>query len=144
MSETQNQSAEHLHGPEHVRRYRETGGRVGHRWREGSNTLILTTRGRRSGQTRDNALIYGRHGDDYVVVASRGGSDQHPGWYLNLLKSPDVDVQVMDERFTARARVATPEERPELWALMNREWPHYAEYQTRTDREIPVVVLERV
>jgi deazaflavin-dependent oxidoreductase (nitroreductase family) len=91
----------------------------------------------------DTRTTGAEHLHDYVVVASRGGSEQHPGWYLNLRAAPDVDLQVMDERFPARARTATAEERPELWALMNREWPHYEEYQTRTDREIPVVVLER-
>ena len=132
-----------LHGPAHVAAYLETDGEVGHDWRNGSPTLILTTQGRRSGEERLNALIYGMHGDDPVVVASRGGSPQHPGWYLNLRENPDVRVQIRGERFRARARVATPEERPELWEQMTGLWPDYDTYQEKTDREIPVVILER-
>ena len=131
-----------LFGPEHVQRYIETDGKVGHEW-EGTRTLILTTRGRRTGAERANALIYGRHGDDYLVVASRGGSDTPPAWYLNLQADPEVQVQVLGDRFTARARTATPEEKPELWRTMTAEWPAYDEYQRKTSREIPVVVLER-
>jgi deazaflavin-dependent oxidoreductase (nitroreductase family) len=131
-----------LHGKEHVDRYRETLGAVGHDW-EGTQTLILTTRGRRSGEPRDNALIYGRHGDDYLVVASKGGADAPPGWFMNLQANPSVEVQVRGERFRARARSATPEEKPELWRIMTAEWPAYDDYQKKTEREIPVVVLER-
>jgi len=132
-----------LFGDEHVRRYRETGGEVGHDW-EGTQTLILTTTGRKTGEKRDNALIYGRSGDAYLVVASKGGSDTPPAWYLNLKANPDVEVQVRDERFRARARDATPEEKPAMWAEMVRHWPAYDDYQRKTQREIPVVVLERV
>jgi deazaflavin-dependent oxidoreductase (nitroreductase family) len=131
-----------LHGPEHVRVYQETDGEYGHDWRNGSSILLLTTLGRRSGEPRTNALIYGRSGDDYLVVASRGGSDAPPGWFVNLEARPEVDVQVLDRRFRARARVATPEERPAMWAEMTRHWPDYDDYQQRTEREIPVVVLE--
>ena len=137
------QDASHLHGPEHVRAYRETGGETGHDWRKGTSTLLLTTTGRKSGEERTNALIYGRHGDDYVVVASKGGSDEPPGWYANLKEQPEVEVQVLDERFPARARTATPDEKPELWEQMVGHWPDYESYQRKTDREIPVVVLER-
>lgn len=76
-------------------------------------------------------------------MASRGGSDKHPSWYLNLVENPDVQVQVKGDRFTARARTATPEEKPELWQIMRAHWPDYDRYQRRTEREIPVVVLER-
>jgi deazaflavin-dependent oxidoreductase (nitroreductase family) len=131
-----------LHGPEHVRAYRETDGEYGHDWRNGSSTLLLTTLGRHSGEPRTNALIYGRSGDDYLVVASNGGSDRPPGWFSNLEAQPEVDVQVLDKRFRARARVATPEERPAMWREMTKHWPDYDAYQQRTDREIPVVVLE--
>jgi deazaflavin-dependent oxidoreductase (nitroreductase family) len=133
-----------LHGPEHVRVYRETDGEYGHDWRNGSSILLLTTTGRRSGEPRTNALIYGRSGDDYLVVASKGGSDQPPGWFTNLEAEPEVEVQVLGERFRARARVATPEERPAMWREMTGHWPDYDAYQERTDREIPVVVLERI
>jgi deazaflavin-dependent oxidoreductase (nitroreductase family) len=132
-----------LHGPDHVEAYRKSDGAYGHDWRNGSSVLLLTTLGRRSGEPRTNALIYGRSGDDYLVVASKGGSDQPPGWYVNLQAQPEVDVQILDDRFRARARVATPEERPAMWAEMTKHWPDYDAYQERTDREIPVVVLER-
>jgi deazaflavin-dependent oxidoreductase (nitroreductase family) len=126
----------------HVRRYVETDGRSGHRW-NGRNTLLLTTRGRRSGKLRRTALIYGQDGDRYVVVASNGGARNHPFWYLNLSAEPEVQVQVGAERFAARARTAGGEERPRLWRLMAGIWPDYERYQKRTGREIPVVVLER-
>jgi deazaflavin-dependent oxidoreductase (nitroreductase family) len=137
------QDASHLHGPEHVRSYRETDGEVGHDWRKGSSVLLLTTTGRRSGEPRATPLIYGRRGDDYLVVASKGGSPEPPAWYVNLREQPDVEVQVLGDRFPARARTATAEEKPELWQEMVRHWPDYDSYQRRTDREIPVVVLER-
>jgi len=131
-----------LHGPEHVRAYRETGGEYGHDWRQGSSTLLLTTTGRKTGEPRTNALIYGRAGDAYLVVASNGGSDEPPGWYVNLEAEPEVEVQVLDETFRARARVVTADERPGMWEEMTSHWPDYDNYQQRTDREIPVVVLE--
>jgi deazaflavin-dependent oxidoreductase (nitroreductase family) len=132
-----------LFGDEHVRRYRETDGEEGHDW-EGTSALILTTRGRHTGAERDSALIYGREGDRLAVVASKGGARQHPAWYLNLVANPEVDVQVKGDRFRARARTAAGEERERLWKLMTKEWPPYDEYQTRTTRQIPVVVLERL
>jgi deazaflavin-dependent oxidoreductase (nitroreductase family) len=135
--------ASDLHGPEHVRAYLETDGEHGHDWRKGSSTLLLTTTGSRSGEPRTNALIYGRSGDDYLVVASHGGSDKPPAWYANLRREPDVGVQVLGDRFRARARTATPEEKPAMWREMTSHWPDYDDYQRRTDREIPVVVLER-
>jgi deazaflavin-dependent oxidoreductase (nitroreductase family) len=132
-----------LFGDEHVRRYRETGGQVGHDW-EGTQTLILTTTGRKSGEQRDNALIYGRSGDAYLIVASKGGSDQPPAWYLNLQAHPeDVEIQVWDERFRVQAHDADDEEKPAMWAEMVSHWPQYEEYQAKTERPIPVVVLER-
>ena len=131
-----------LFGQEHVDRYRATDGEEGHDW-QGTQTLILTTTGHRSGQQRSTPLIYGQHGDDYLVVASQGGAPKHPGWYLNLSENPEVEVQVKGDRFPARARTATPEEKPELWKIMTEHWPAYDEYQQQTDREIPVVVLER-
>jgi len=132
-----------LHGPEHVKAYLETDGEVGHDWRDGSATLILTTKGRKSGEERLNALIYGMAGDNPMVVASKGGNPQHPAWYLNLRENPSVQVQIRGEKFDATARDATPEERPELWEQMTQHWPPYDEYQERTDREIPIVILER-
>jgi deazaflavin-dependent oxidoreductase (nitroreductase family) len=131
-----------LFGQEHVKRYRETDGAEGHEW-QGTTVLILTTTGRRSGTPRSTPLIYGRDGDNYVVVASKGGADEHPAWYLNLQDDPRVEVQVLADRFTARARTATPEERSRLWQAAVERWPAYAEYQRRTERDIPLVVLER-
>jgi deazaflavin-dependent oxidoreductase (nitroreductase family) len=135
--------AENLFGEEHVRRYRETGGEVGHIWKEGSTVLLLTTTGRRSGEPRTTPLIYAQDGDRYVIVASKGGAPEHPGWYRNLKKTPDVELQVEDQVFPAHARTASGEEREQLWRKANEVWPHYDEYAQRTDREIPVVVLER-
>jgi deazaflavin-dependent oxidoreductase (nitroreductase family) len=132
-----------LFGPEHVKRYIETDGEEGHDWRNGAPVLLLTTTGRRSGEPRTTPLIYGRNGDDYLIVASKGGAPKPPAWYLNLTDDPEVHLQVKANRFRARARAATPDERPELWRTMTAIWPDYDAYQTRTEREIPVVVLER-
>ena len=128
---------------QHIRRYVETDGREGQLWR-GVNTLLLTTRGRKSGKRRRTALIYGEDGDRLVLVASRGGHKNHPAWYLNLVENPEVEVQVGADKFSARARTASPEEKARLWPLMTSIWPAYDDYQARTEREIPVVVLERI
>jgi deazaflavin-dependent oxidoreductase (nitroreductase family) len=127
----------------HAKRYMESDGRDGHIW-EGVTTLLLTTTGRRSGQPRTTPLIYGRAGEKYLIVASRGGAPKHPSWYENLAANPVVQVQVMADRFKARARTATPAEKPALWKTMAAIWPPYEEYQQRTQREIPVVILERI
>lgn len=129
-----------LFGAEHVRRYRETDGEEGHDW-QGTTTLILTTTGRRSGEQRSTPLIYQQAGDAYAIVASNGGAAP-PAWFLNLLENPEVDVQVKGDRFSAKARVATAEEKPELWKTMAAAWPQYDDYQAKADREIPVVLLE--
>ncbi|QDY11469.1 nitroreductase family deazaflavin-dependent oxidoreductase [Micromonospora sp. HM134] len=128
---------------DHIRRYVATGGAEGHEWQPGVFTLLLTTRGRRSGRLRRTALIYGRDGDDYLIVASQGGAPQHPSWYLNLLDDPEAEVQVGPETFGVRARTAEPAERARMWPTMTAIWPAYDEYQSKTDREIPVVVLHR-
>ena len=126
---------------EHTQRYLDSGGEDGHEWRPGVPTLLLTTTGRKSGVKRRTALIYGRDNADYVIVASKGGSDEQPAWYLNLQADPEVELQVLDAVLPVVAHTATGEERERLWALMRQTWPAYDEYQTRTDREIPVVVL---
>jgi deazaflavin-dependent oxidoreductase (nitroreductase family) len=126
---------------QHIKGYVESEGEKGHRWR-GVNTLLLTTRGRKSGKLRRTALIYGRDGDRFVVVASKGGAKKHPEWYVNLVENPEIEVQVGAEKFKARARTASTEEKPELWHLMTSIWPDYDNYQAKTKREIPVVVLE--
>lgn len=132
-----------LFGDEHVRRYEETDGEVGHDWEKGAPILVLTTKGRKTGQDRKFALIYQEVDGDHVIVASKGGAPAHPGWYLNLQEDPEVKVQVKADKFTARARTATGDERAKLWEKMAAVWPDYDDYQTKTDREIPVVVLER-
>lgn len=132
-----------LFGEEHVRRYRETDGEEGFEWKEGSHILLLTTTGRKTGKRTTTPLIFGLDGDTPVIVASQGGAPDHPGWYKNLVKNPAAEVQIKGETFAVRARDAEGDERDRLWELMNQEWRHYEEYQTRTDRRIPVVVLER-
>jgi deazaflavin-dependent oxidoreductase (nitroreductase family) len=132
-----------LYGQEHVERYRATDGEEGHYWRE-ALVLLLTTTGHKSGEKRTTPLVYGRRGDKVMLVASNGGAPQHPPWYLNLKADPEVEVQIKGERFKARARDATPEERPELWRTMAGYYPPYDDYERRTEREIPVIVLERV
>ena len=128
----------------HIRSYVESDGKQGHRW-HGVDTLLLTTRGRRTGKLRRSALIYGRDGDSYVVVASKGGSEDHPAWYLNLVAEPEVEVQIGAETVSLQGRP-----RPEVLGvsgsgrMMAEIWPDYVKYQRRTERQIPVIVLERV
>jgi deazaflavin-dependent oxidoreductase (nitroreductase family) len=136
-------SADSLFGPEHVRRYQETDGEVGYLWR-GAPILLLTTTGRSTGEPTTTPLIFRRHGENYAIVASKGGAPEHPGWYRNLSKNPEVEVQVKGDRFRARARTAAGDERERLWRAMNEIWPSYDSYAEKTEREIPVVVLERI
>jgi deazaflavin-dependent oxidoreductase (nitroreductase family) len=125
-----------------VQAYRATAGEEGHDW-QGTTVLLLTTTGRRSRTKRTAPLIYRRHGDAFLVVASNGGGDA-PGWFLNLQADPIVDVQVKADHYTARARVASAEEKPELWRIMTATGVPYDAFQAKADREIPVVVLEPV
>jgi len=127
---------------DHLQRYLESDGADGHIW-NGVPCLLLTTRGRKTGTWQTLPLIYGKDGDDCVLVASKGGHQQHPAWYLNLDAEPEVRLQVGADKFTARARTAAGTERARLWALMCEIWPQYTDYQTATQREIPVVVLSR-
>ena len=136
---------------EHLRRYVESDGADGHLWDTTAvggpgpvPTLLLTTSGRRSGQPIVMPLIYGEVDGKYVVVASKGGAPTHPGWYLNLVAHPAVEVQVIADRFRATARTATGAERARLWQTMAAIYPPYNAYQAKTQREIPVVVLDRV
>jgi deazaflavin-dependent oxidoreductase (nitroreductase family) len=129
-----------LVGAEHIRKYRETGGEVGYMW-NGVPTLLLTTTGRRSGQPRTSALIFGRDGNDYLIVASQGGAPTHPNWYHNLQTTPEAEIQVKSEQIPVVARTAGPDEKARLWKIMTDGWPNYDVYQTRTDRDIPLVVL---
>jgi deazaflavin-dependent oxidoreductase (nitroreductase family) len=132
-----------LHGSAHVERYLETDGEDGFDWRGGTTILLLFTTGRKTGEERTHALIFREYGDVYTVVASKGGADAPPIWFLNLQANPEVEVQIKGDRFKAHARVATAEEKPDMWAKMVESWPDYDTYQTKTDREIPIVVLER-
>jgi deazaflavin-dependent oxidoreductase (nitroreductase family) len=127
----------------HIRAYVETDGRIGHNWR-GASALLITTIGRKTGLRRRTALIYTKDGEHYVVVASRRGHNQHPAWYLNLLAHPEIEVQVGADKFRAVARTATPDQRSRLWPIMVSIWPSFDKYQTKTDRVIPVVLLERI
>ncbi len=131
-----------LFGQEHVDRYLETDGEEGHDW-NGTTALIITTTGRKSGGDRSTPLIYQEHDGAYLIVASKGGADEPPAWLLNLEDKPEITVQVKADRFPARARVAEAQEKPEMWKKMTAAWPAYDEYQEKTDREIPVVVLKR-
>lgn len=131
-----------LFGDEHVQRYQETDGEVGHEWQDGVHTLLLTTTGRRTGTPRTTPLIYGEHDGSYVVVASKGGADTHPDWYLNLVEHPEVEVQVGPRVFAASARTAVRDEKATIWPQMAEIWPDYDHYVTKTDRDIPVVLLE--
>jgi deazaflavin-dependent oxidoreductase (nitroreductase family) len=128
---------------EHVRRYRETDGEVGYIW-NGAPTLLLTTTGRRTGLSRTTPLIFARDGDDYLVVASRGGAPVHPQWYRNLREDPRAEIQVRTDRMLVTGRPASNDARERLWKIVTDVWPNYDVYQTRTDRVIPVVVLSPV
>ncbi|HXB16198.1 MAG TPA: nitroreductase family deazaflavin-dependent oxidoreductase [Solirubrobacteraceae bacterium] len=133
---------DNLFGEEHVRVYRETGGERGYHWR-GTTILLLTTRGRSSGEPRTTPLIHRTDGDRWVVVASKGGAPDHPGWFKNLEADADATIQVLGEEIPVRASTAEGEERERLWRLMAEAWPAYDEYQQKTSREIPVVILTR-
>ena len=133
-----------LFGKEHVERYRATDGEEGHIWEKGSTVALLTTKGRKSGEERTTPLIYGTTPEgEHMVVASNGGEDQPPAWYLNLQEDPSGELQVKADKFSVKARDAGSDEKPELWKQMADQWPDYDSYQQRTDRQIPVVVLER-
>ena len=127
---------------DHLRRYQASDGADGHLW-NGVPCLLLTTTGRKSGAALTLPLIYGRDGERAVIVASRGGAPDHPAWYKNLAANPRVRVQIAADKFAATARTATADERARLWRAMTKIWPAYDEYQAKTTREIPVVVLER-
>jgi deazaflavin-dependent oxidoreductase (nitroreductase family) len=133
-----------LFGDQHVQRYIETNGEEGYEWRNGTKILVLFTKGRKSGEERANALIFEPDGADYLIVASKGGAPAPPAWFLNLEADSDaVEVQVKGDRFKVHARVANDEEKPRMWQKMVEAWPDYDRYQEKTDRTIPIVVLER-
>jgi deazaflavin-dependent oxidoreductase (nitroreductase family) len=137
---------------EHANRYLSSGGAEGHLYRMTQPgrpeitvpSLLLTTTGRKSGEKFIFPLFYGTTDGGYFVIASKGGAPQHPGWYRNILADPEVDIQVGTAKTRARARTATGAERARLWQKALEFWPPYADYQRKTEREIPVVVLEPV
>jgi deazaflavin-dependent oxidoreductase (nitroreductase family) len=133
-------SEDELFGAEHVRVYRETDGARGYRWR-GTTILLLTTRGRRTGELRTTPLIHRTDGENWIVVASKGGAPENPAWFENLSAEPRAEIQVLGEEISVLATVAEGAERARLWDLMVEVWPAYADYQAKTDRTIPVVVL---
>ncbi len=136
-------SDDELFGAEHVRAYRETGGERGYHWR-GTTILLLTTTGRSSGVERTTPLIHRTDGENrWIVVASKGGAPAHPSWFENLVADPQATIEVKGETIPVSASTATGEERSRLWAEMVAVWPAYDDYQAKTDREIPVVILSR-
>ena len=136
-------SDDELFGAEHVRVYRETGGERGYEWR-GTTILLLTTTGRKSGEDRTTPLIHREIDGRWVIVASKGGAPEHPAWYENINASDgEATIQVKADVIPVVANEAEGDERSRLWSKMTEVWPDYDDYQTKTDREIPVVVLER-
>lgn len=137
---------------DHANRYIASGGTDGHLFKVTPPgypemtvpSLLLTTTGRKSGERFIFPLFYGKTGDSYIVVASKGGAPQHPSWYRNILANPEVEIQVGTVTLKARARTAVGEERARLWEEALKFWPPYADYQRKTEREIPVVVLDPV
>jgi deazaflavin-dependent oxidoreductase (nitroreductase family) len=132
-----------ISGDSHVQAYRETDGERGYIWNN-ATTLLLTTKGRKSGEEKTVPLIFVADGDNYVIIASLGGAPRHPAWYMNLVDNPRVTVQVKDKVFAAVARTAESPERERLWQKAREAWPQYDDYQAKTARVIPVVVLEPV
>lgn len=132
-----------LYGDEHVRLYRETNGEQGYLW-NGVPILLLTSKGRKSGEERIIPIISTQHGDSFVIIGSKGGAPAHPAWYLNVLQDPHVKVQVKGDIYEAVARTAESPEREVIWAECVKTWPSYDVYQSRTERKIPVVVLDPV
>ncbi|MEO6028387.1 MAG: nitroreductase family deazaflavin-dependent oxidoreductase [Candidatus Binatia bacterium] len=129
-----------LFGDEHIAQYEATGGKVGHDW-NGTDCLILRVKGRKTGQLRKFALIYGRDGDDYVLVASKGGYPKNPGWYENLVANPDCEIQVWDKVIPVTARTGSADDKKRVWPAMVQVWPDYDNYQAGSPRDIPVVLL---
>ena len=125
-----------------IEQFRTNNGSIFSGMFKGARLLLLTTTGAKSGKKRVNPLAFTRDGDDYVVIASKGGSPTHPDWYRNLVANPQVTVEVGTQRFEARARVAGGTERDRLYAAQAAIMPGFADYQRKTSRQIPVVVLE--
>jgi proline iminopeptidase len=135
---------------DHVDRYLKSGGKDGHLFTTPNQpglsvpSLLLVTKGRKSGENYLFPLFYGETGKSYYLIASKGGAPDHPGWYKNILANPEVELQVGTKTLKARARTASGAERQKLWDQSLTWWPPYADYQKKTQREIPVVVLDPV
>lgn len=126
----------------HVATYKASGGRIGHRFLRGAPVCLVEHIGRKSGEHRTTPLIYAEDGEMIVIVASKGGAAKHPAWFHNLMAEPETTVQVKADRWPVRAREATAPERGRLWPELEEIWPDYATYREKTDREIPIVLLE--
>ena len=130
-----------LFGDDHVRQYEATGGKVGHDWND-TSCLILHTIGRKSGQTRKFPLIYGRDGDDYVIIASKGGAPGASGLVRESAgRIPTSSIQVWDRVIGVTARTGTAADKARVWPMMAKQWPGYDDYQAKAGRDIPVVLL---
>ena len=127
----------------HIALFRATDGKLGGNLLK-MPVLLLTTTGRKSGQKRTNPLTYFTEGDDIILVASKGGHPKHPAWYLNLTANPEVEVEEKGRKRTMKARTATDEEKARLWPRITSTYKGYADYQERTERQIPVVILTDV
>jgi deazaflavin-dependent oxidoreductase (nitroreductase family) len=125
----------------HVVLYRASGGRIAGRFRKTAPVLLLTTTGRKSGKKRTTPLLYVEESGRYIVVASVGGAPKHPAWYLNMCANPAATIQIGSRRLAVNAKTASAEERVRLWALATRMYPQYDDYQAKTTREIPIVIL---
>jgi deazaflavin-dependent oxidoreductase (nitroreductase family) len=125
----------------HVAAYRETNGAKGGVW-NGATAVLVTTKGRKSGEMRTIAIIGKQVGDNFVIIASKGGAPTHPIWYLNILEDPNVEIQYLADRWEGVARTAESPEREAMWAEACSQWPAFNDYQARTERKIPVVVIE--
>lgn len=126
---------------DHIRRYLATNGEDGHLM-NGFPCLVLTTTGKKSGEKRQAAVIYGKYHNSHVIIASKGGSDTPPAWFVNLQANPRAHIQVKDKKMDVQMRIATGTEREQLWKMMVGIFPDYADYQKKTTREIAVVVLD--
>lgn len=126
-----------------IAEFRANGGKVGGQF-AGGTLLLLTTTGAKSGQPRTNPLAYTTDGDHFIVIGSKGGAPSHPDWYYNLLANPLATVEVGTEQFQARATVAEGSERERLFNQMAEVMPGFAEYQRNTERQLPVIILERM
>ncbi|OBF87990.1 hypothetical protein A5791_18940 [Mycobacterium sp. 852002-51163_SCH5372311] len=122
--------------------YKATGGKLGGKFLQGAPVALLTTTGRKTGQPRASPLLYMRDGDRVIVVASHGGREKNPMWYLNLKADPKVSVQIKDEVLHLKARDASDDERAKYWPQLVKMYSSYEDYQSWTERKIPIVICE--